>query len=719
MIKKQKTAKTEKKRLETIYNIISLIIALTLGVSAALVSYSRFLYEADEMFTNFVYLYNPFEKADSRITIISIDDDTISQYGEYDDWSRQVLADAVNVLSENNASIIGLDVDLSGVKDTEGDEALVEACKDAGNVVAIATADFDSADDDNGDASGKAGSTDKASGTDKTGDNDKTNGSAKFNDSQADKPNTEDKPQDSAAQSDSSNNTSDSSDTDKNNDNTKNNDMILAKPADSSLDWSDHKTMSISFPYHELEDVVTTGISNALQQSPDGIVRTAALSISYNDNDISSFASTIYMKYQDSLGLDYSFPEVSDDELFGFNTIYDTQSYQIISLADLLAGNVDSSLIDGHITIIGSLQIPEESMHYYQYLKSDYAQQEVLTETAIIQTLLNDKSVMDLPRLAMALLAGFVVALFSVILRKKKKLWHVILQFLCIALGIFIAMNINYMGLRVLLLVPMIFCVIAIIVNLFFNLIYANFERRRMELTLKMYVDSQVVDQISDFTPMELSSVSTRRNIAVLFVDIRGFTSMSESLEPEQVVSILNEYFSVVYSSIIAWNGTLDKFIGDAAMAIFNAPNDVEDYVFNAVCAADDIQKGFEPLREKFMSEYGKEVHLGIGINSGTAIVGNIGCMGRFDYTAIGDTVNTASRLESKALPGQILISETVYTEIENRVSVDSVGALSLKGKAKAVETYQIVTIDKPKAPNELLRKGFLREQTLLYTKTK
>lgn len=679
MIINHKTAKTEKKRLETLYNIISLVIALVLGVSAALLSYSRFLYEADEMFTNFVYLYTPFEKADSRITIISIDDDTISKYGEYDDWSRQVLADAVNALNENNASIIGLDVDLSGVKDTEGDEALVEACKNAGNVVAIATADYDSADHDN----------------------------------------TADKAQSSTSPSDAANNEPANASADKNGDNSQDNDLILSKPADSSIDWSDHKTMSISFPYHELEDVVTTGISNALQQSPDGIVRTAALSISYNDNDISSFASTIYMKYQDSLGQDYNMPNLSDDELFGFNRINDAQSYQIISLSDLLAGNADSSLIDGHITIIGALQIPDESMYYYQYLKSDYAQQEVLTETSIIQTLLNDKSVTDVPRLAMALLAGFITALFSVILRKKKKLWHIILQFLCIAVGIFIAMNINHMGLRVLLLVPMIFCVLAIIINLFFNLIYANFEKRRMELTLKMYVDSQVVDQISDFTPMELSSVSARKNIAVLFVDIRGFTSMSESLEPEQVVSILNEYFSVVYSSIIAWNGTLDKFIGDAAMAVFNAPNDVEDYVFNAVCAADDIQKNFEPLREKFMSEYGKEVHLGIGINSGTAIVGNIGCMGRFDYTAIGDTVNTASRLESKALPGQILISETVYAEVESRVSVDRVGALSLKGKAKAVETYQIVTIDKPEAPNKLLRKGFLREQTLLYTKTK
>lgn len=679
MIINHKTAKTEKKRLETLYNIISLVIALVLGVSAALLSYSRFLYEADEMFTNFVYLYTPFEKADSRITIISIDDDTISKYGEYDDWSRQVLADAVNALNKNNASIIGLDVDLSGVKDTEGDEALVEACKNAGNVVAIATADFDSADHDN----------------------------------------TADKAQNSTSPSDAANNEPDNAGADKNSDSSQNNDLILSKPADSSIDWSDHKAMSISFPYRELEDVVTTGISNAMQQSPDGIVRTAALSISYNDSDISSFASTIYMKYQDSLGQDYNMPNLSDDELFGFNRINNAQSYQIISLSDLLAGNADSSLIDGHITIIGALQIPDESMYYYQYLKSDYAQQEVLTETSIVQTLLNDKSVTDVPRLAMALLAGFITALFSVILRKKKKLWHIILQFLCIAVGIFIAMNINHMGLRVLLLVPMIFCVLAIIINLFFNLIYANFEKRRMELTLKMYVDSQVVDQISDFTPMELSSVSARKNIAVLFVDIRGFTSMSESLEPEQVVSILNEYFSVVYSSIIAWNGTLDKFIGDAAMAVFNAPNDVEDYVFNAVCAADDIQKNFEPLREKFMSEYGKEVHLGIGINSGTAIVGNIGCMGRFDYTAIGDTVNTASRLESKALPGQILISETVYAEVESRVSVDRVGALSLKGKAKAVEAYQIITIDKPKAPNKLLRKGFLREQTLLYTKTK
>lgn len=662
MFRKPKPTKTEKQRLETIYNVLSISIALVLGIAAALTSYSQIFYPADEVITNFIYSFNPFETADDRITIISIDDETISNYGDYDDWSRSILADTVNILSENNAAIIGLDVDLSSEKDTTGDEALVEACKDAGNVVAIATADFNSANET-------------------------------IKDDMAE---NEELPPDAPE-----------------------NGMTLSNPADSSMNWSDRRAEKISFPYKSLNEVVTTGVSNATQRSFDGTIRSAALSISYDEGRFNSFASTIYMMYNDKLGLDNNFPDTNSGELFGFNPIYNTGSYQIISLSDLLSGNYDAALIDEHITIIGSLKFPDESMKYYEYLKSDYSQQEVLTETAIIHTLLNNKSIEDVARLPMAIIYGITITAFFSALRKKKKLVHIILQFLCIYFWITIAYTLNSIGQRLLLLIPIIFAIIAIIVNLIFNLIYANFERKKLELTLKLYVDSQVVDEISEFTPLELSSVSTRRNIAVLFVDIRGFTTMSESLEPEQVVSILNEYFSVVYSSIMAWNGTLDKFIGDAAMAIFNAPKDVDDYVFSAVCAADDIQQNFEPLRQKFLSEYGKDIQLGIGINYGTAIVGNIGCMGRFDYTAIGDTVNTASRLESKAAPGQILISEDVYREIQDRVTTTRVGALALKGKSNTVETFQIDTIDKPKAPNELLRKGFLREQNLLHSKTK
>lgn len=251
------------------------------------------------------------------------------------------------------------------------------------------------------------------------------------------------------------------------------------------------------------------------------------------------------------------------------------------------------------------------------------------------------------------------------------------------------------------------------------NLLYTTYEKRKMENTFKMYVDSHVVDQISDIAPLELASVSMRKKVAVLFVDIRGFTSISESLEPEEVVEVLNEYFSIVYASIMAWNGTLDKFIGDAAMAIFNAPDDLDDYIFNAVCAADDIMKGFIPIRNNFREKFNRDINLGIGINSGDAIVGNIGCYGRYDYTAIGDTVNTASRLESNAKPGQILISSSVFDNLQGRIDVSHIGALSLKGKSSAVEAYMIESITKPDAPNDLARKGFLHELRLLYTKAK
>ena len=124
---------------------------------------------------------------------------------------------------------------------------------------------------------------------------------------------------------------------------------------------------------------------------------------------------------------------------------------------------------------------------------------------------------------------------------------------------------------------------------------------------------------------------------------------------------ILNEYFGVITDAIFKNKGTLDKFIGDAAMAVFNSPFDLDDYVYRAVMTACDIAKASEALGEKLMERFGKKVSYGIGVNCGQAIIGNIGSNFRMDYTAIGDTVNTASRLESNAKAGEILISEEVW----------------------------------------------------------
>jgi adenylate cyclase len=165
---------------------------------------------------------------------------------------------------------------------------------------------------------------------------------------------------------------------------------------------------------------------------------------------------------------------------------------------------------------------------------------------------------------------------------------------------------------------------------------------------------------------------------------------MSENLAPEEVVDILNEYFGVITDAIFKNKGTLDKFIGDAAMAVFNSPFDLDDYVYRAVMTACDIAKASEALGEKLMERFGKKVSYGIGVNCGQAIIGNIGSNFRMDYTAIGDTVNTASRLESNAKAGEILISEEVKKRLGDRIETEDVGEIPLKGKHNKIFVYRV-----------------------------
>ena len=200
----------------------------------------------------------------------------------------------------------------------------------------------------------------------------------------------------------------------------------------------------------------------------------------------------------------------------------------------------------------------------------------------------------------------------------------------------------------------------------------------------------QIVDEISKKKDFKVELGGERRHIAVLFVDIRGFTTMSEVLKPEEVVEILNEYLSLTTQSIFNNKGTLDKFVGDATMAVFNAPLDLDDYIYRAVKTAWDMKAGSEALAEKFEKRFGRSVAFGIGVNCGDAVVGNIGCEFRMDYTAIGDTVNTAARLESNAKRGQILISQEVYDNVKDRVEVTPIGELPLKGKEVGVFIYQV-----------------------------
>ena len=204
------------------------------------------------------------------------------------------------------------------------------------------------------------------------------------------------------------------------------------------------------------------------------------------------------------------------------------------------------------------------------------------------------------------------------------------------------------------------------------------------------YVAPQVVEQILKGSQESLHLGGIRRMITALFVDIRGFTPLSEKAEPEEIVDILNDYLNLTAESIFKYEGTLDKFIGDATMAIYNAPIELEDHAYRAVQTAWAMKQGSYILQEKLEKKFGKGVQFGIGINTGYAVVGNIGAKFRMDYTAIGDTVNTAARLESNAKAGQILLSKSTYELVKDKVEVTPLGEIKVKGKEQGIEIYQL-----------------------------
>jgi adenylate cyclase len=181
-----------------------------------------------------------------------------------------------------------------------------------------------------------------------------------------------------------------------------------------------------------------------------------------------------------------------------------------------------------------------------------------------------------------------------------------------------------------------------------------------------------------------------KRPVTVMFTDIRGFTSMSEKMTPDEIASLMSEYFEEMVDIIFEFGGTLDKFIGDAIMALWGAPIAHPDDADKAVQAAIAMQKAIDELNEHWKKEGRPEIKVGVGINHGDVFAGNIGSHRRLEYTVLGDAVNTASRLCSKAAGGEILISPTLFDKLAEKPQVDQLEPMPMKGKAQPVPVFRV-----------------------------
>ncbi|MFA6449911.1 MAG: adenylate/guanylate cyclase domain-containing protein [bacterium] len=226
-------------------------------------------------------------------------------------------------------------------------------------------------------------------------------------------------------------------------------------------------------------------------------------------------------------------------------------------------------------------------------------------------------------------------------------------------------------------------------------------ERDFVKDTFGKYMSKQVADEILK-NPDAIALGGKKQEVTIMFSDIRGFTPFAEGRPPEEVISHLNEYMSAMVDVVIKYEGIVDKFIGDAIMALYGSPISREDDALRAMRAALEMKQRLIALNRKWKDEGKEPFRIGIGINTGEVIVGNIGDIRKMEYTVIGDNVNVASRLEglTKNLPGlsedstcRIIISRSAYEKVMDFVIVNQLDAVTVKGKSQAVEIYELLGI--------------------------
>jgi adenylate cyclase len=208
--------------------------------------------------------------------------------------------------------------------------------------------------------------------------------------------------------------------------------------------------------------------------------------------------------------------------------------------------------------------------------------------------------------------------------------------------------------------------------------------------TFEHYVASSVVDQLLR-DPSRVALGGHLHEVTALFADLEGFTTISERTDPRNLITVLNGYLSIVADAVIEQQGTLDKFLGDGVMALFNVPLEQPDHAMQAVRAAMRAQQEVALYQESLPPDL--RLNFRIGIHTGDAIVGNVGTARLRNYTAIGDTINTASRLEKAAQGGQVLISEETHQYVHDLVVSQSLGPKQLRGREHAIVVYEVTEI--------------------------
>ncbi len=466
----------------------------------------------------------------------------------------------------------------------------------------------------------------------------------------------------------------------------------------------DQTVYTFSQPISGIRKVLDGSGISTVKRDEDAIVRSVKAFESYDGRNINHWAFEIARLY---LGVDGPSDQSDFSLQFNGQTVPLQARHMLVNFAGpsgtyttYSAANVHDGVtleenpdaFRGKIVLIGATTLTLQDIYPTPYsAQQPTAGVEIVANT--IDTILNASYIRETPpwvNLVITLVAALLAALISNIKRPTVTLvtmGAVMIGYLIVGLIIFIRERLFLPAVA-----PEIMLFLGVVLPTLEHAVSQELEKRRVRNLFSRFISPEMVEQMMN--TQDLNSLNKRSDVSIIFSDIRGFTTLSEKLAPEDVVALLNPYLEAMSEVIYKHGGTVDKYEGDAIIAFFGEPVHYPDHALRALRASLDMRKALEKLRDDWAKEgRPSQIEMGIGINSGEVFVGMVGSSQRINYTVIGDNANLASRLQdlTKTYAWPILISESTYQSVKGEFDTEFADAVTVKGKTKPVNVYKVV----------------------------
>jgi len=448
----------------------------------------------------------------------------------------------------------------------------------------------------------------------------------------------------------------------------------------------------------------------------DGTVRRLPLIVKSSSGQIypSLTLAVLYREFSMSLPQEYPLENGAVNLLYRdipvdasyflrINFAADNAERPYVSYGDVISGNFDQSIVENKIVLIGMTATGETDA--WAIPTSAGKVPGVFIHAGAMDTILTQRFLREpgifITLMIMLLLVGITAFALP---RCGTRHWTDIAKGAGITAGLFIACLVGGFvafdrGYVLDLFYPLLLLPVIYVGNIIYIVVMEQSDKRFVKELFGRYISPQIANEIvSRADAGELRLGGEQREVSVLFADIRNFTTISEQLAPEDIVKMLNTYLSVMADAVVRHNGIVNKFAGDSIMAVWNAPQSQPEHALLAVKAAWEAQQKVAELKQSDSQLF--PVQFGIGINTGIALAGNVGSAGRSEYTVIGDSVNTSSRICSSTPGGEVWIGAETYNQTKDYIETEKLEPQSLKGKAAPVAVYR-VTAWRPVTPPE------------------